>query len=56
MVETNNKQSKPNNKENGKKRSQRRITTDAEKKEIERNRLSYLKKGWLLLGGKNGTR
>jgi hypothetical protein len=52
MVQTNNKQSKSNNKKNGTKSKVRRVTTDEEKKEIEKNRLSYLKKGWALLGGK----
>ena len=52
MVQSNNKQSKSHNRKNAKKRKVKRITTNEEKKEIEKNRLSYLKRAWTLLGGK----
>ena len=52
MVQSNNKQSKSNNRKNEKKHKIKRITTNEEKKEIEKNRLSYLKRAWTLLGGK----
>ena len=52
MVQSNNKQGKSNNRKNAKKRKIKRITTNEEKKEIEKNRLSYLKRAWTLLGGK----
>ena len=52
MGQTNDNQSKSNTRKNEKKRKIKRITTMEEKKEIEKNRLSYLKRAWILLGGK----
>ena len=52
MVQSNNKQGKSNNRKNAKKRKLKRITTMEEKKEIEKTRLYYLKRPWILLGGK----